>query len=64
MTTVKINGMSCGHCVMSVKKALSAVPGIENLDVQIGLAKFEGNADIAKVKEAIEEEGYEVVSVG
>jgi copper chaperone len=64
MTTVKINGMSCGHCVMSVKKALSTVPGIENLDVQIGLAKFEGNADIAKVKEAIEEEGYEVVSVG
>ncbi|MFZ5817614.1 MAG: heavy-metal-associated domain-containing protein [Bacillota bacterium] len=64
MTVVKINGMSCGHCVMGVKKALSAVPGVENLEVQIGSAKFEGNPDLAKVKEAIEEEGYEVVSVG
>ncbi len=64
MTVVKISGMSCNHCVMGVKKALSAVPGLENLDVKIGEARFEGNADIAKVKEAIEEEGYEVVSVG
>jgi len=64
MAVVKISGMSCNHCVMGVKKALAVVPGIENLDVKIGEAKFEGNVDLAKVKEAIEEEGYEVVSVG
>ena len=63
MTTVKIAGMSCGHCVMGVKKALSAVPGIQNLEVQIGEAKFEGNADMETIKNAIEEEGYKVVSV-
>lgn len=63
MTTVKIAGMSCGHCVMGVKKALAAIPGIENLEVQIGEAKFEGNADLEAVKAAIEEEGYDVVSV-
>lgn len=63
MTTVKIAGMSCGHCVMGVKKALSAVPGVQNLEVQIGEAKFEGNPDIEAVKKAIEEEGYEVVTV-
>lgn len=63
-TTVKISGMSCGHCVASVKKALSGVPGIENLEVTIGQATFEGNVDMEAVKNAIEEEGYEVVSVG
>ena len=63
MTTVKIAGMSCGHCVMGVKKALSAIPGIENLQVEIGEARFEGSVDIEVVKRAIEEEGYEVVEV-
>lgn len=64
MTSIKIAGMSCNHCVMGVKKAISAVPGVENLEVQIGEAKFAGNADIEAVKNAIEEEGYQVVSVG
>jgi copper chaperone len=63
MTTVKIAGMSCNHCVMGVKKALSAIPGIENLQVEIGAARFEGNVDLEAVKRAIEEEGYEVVEV-
>lgn len=64
MTTVKISGMSCGHCVAGVKKALGTVPGVQNLEVIIGEAKFEGNANMEAVKTAIEEEGYEVVSVG
>lgn len=63
MTTLKISGMSCGHCVMGVKKALGAIPGIQVVDVQIGTAKYEGNVDIETVKSAIEEEGYEVVAV-
>lgn len=63
MTTVKIAGMSCGHCVMGVKKALTGVPGIQNLDVQIGRAQFEGKPDLEAVKSAIEEEGYQVVGV-
>ncbi|MFZ5824467.1 MAG: heavy-metal-associated domain-containing protein [Bacillota bacterium] len=63
MTTLKISGMSCGHCVMGVKKALAAIPGIQVIDVQIGSAKYEGNVDIETVKNAIEEEGYEVVAV-
>lgn len=63
MTTVKIAGMSCNHCVMGVKKALAAIPGIENLEVKIGEARFEGNADIEAVKAAIEDEGYQVIGV-
>jgi len=63
MTTVKIAGMSCNHCVMGVKKALSSIPGIENLEVKIGEARFEGNVDIEAVKAAIEDEGYQVTEV-
>lgn len=64
-TTVKITGMSCGHCVMSVKNALKDLPGIRNLNVMIGQASFEsdGAVDTKKIKEIVEEEGYEVVSV-
>lgn len=61
--TVKISGMSCGHCVTSVKSALKNIPGIASFDVKIGEAVIEGAVDTAKVKDAIEEEGYEVVSV-
>ena len=62
-TTIKISGMTCGHCVMSVKSALKNVPGITGFDVKVGEAVIEGAVDIAKVKEAVEEEGYAVVSV-
>jgi len=65
-TTIKISGMSCGHCVMHVKKALKDVNGVQNLDVQIGTATFESEQalDPGVVKGAVEEAGYEVVSVG
>lgn len=65
-TTIKIDGMSCGHCVMGVKSALKEVPGIQAMEVQIGTAVLESEAglDLDLVKKAIEEEGYSVVSVG
>lgn len=64
-TTIKISGMSCGHCVMGVKGALKSVPGIKEMDVIIGQAVLETaeGFDISKAKAAIEEEGYDVVAV-
>ena len=35
MSTVKINGMKCGHCVGSVTAALSEIPGISNVSVDL-----------------------------
>lgn len=61
--TLKISGMSCGHCVMGVKRALSTVSGIADMKVEIGSAELTGEFDLEAVKNAIEEEGYEVVSV-
>jgi len=62
-TTIAIEGMSCQHCVMSVKKALGGVPGILENDVQIGNASVK--YDEAKIKKEdietkIEKAGYMV----
>ena len=65
MKRVKIKGMSCNHCVMSVTKALGEIQGVENLSVSLdaGEATFQERApvDIRLVREKIREAGYEVV---
>jgi copper chaperone len=37
-TTLKIDGMSCGHCVTSVRRALEAVEGVTVEHVTVGAA--------------------------
>ncbi|HTK56369.1 MAG TPA: cation transporter [Gemmatimonadales bacterium] len=43
MNTLKltIDGMSCGHCLNRVQKALGALPGVQVSSVQIGRATLE-----------------------
>ena len=56
----KISGMSCGHCVMAVKKELSKL-NLESAEVEIGSAKVkfdETKTDAAAVENAIREAGY------
>ncbi len=64
MPTVKVNGMTCQHCVMAVTKALSAIDGVTNVkvDLEAGTATYDesGPIDAAVVRSAIEEAGYEV----
>jgi len=60
-----IAGMTCGHCVVSVKKELDKLADVTVLDVQIGKAKVQ--IDESKVKrerltKAVEKAGYRVVS--
>lgn len=63
-TVLKVEGMSCGHCVSVVEKALKEI-GAEG-KVDLAGKKVEINYDESKVseaalKEAIEEQGYDVV---
>ncbi len=61
----KIEGMSCGHCVMAVKKELQKIENLKIDNVEIGSAKVEydeNQIDNQKIIEAIEEAGYKVVS--
>lgn len=63
MTTVKIKGMSCQHCVASVTGALQGLAGITDVkvDLQSGSATFSGNAEKSAIKKAIEQIGFELV---
>ena len=64
MTTVKIKGMSCQHCVMAVTKALSGIEGVKNVQVDLknATASYEEvkPVDAAVVAQAIKKAGYEV----
>jgi copper chaperone len=59
-----IQGMSCGHCVMHVRKALATVSGLKTESVDIGKALVEFDETIVTrelIAKAIEEAGYKLV---
>ena len=59
--SIAIDGMSCGHCVQSVKKELQKLPGVNIIDVQIGKAVIEyneGTVTTEMISQAITEAGY------
>lgn len=63
---LKIEGMSCGHCVMHVKSALEEVPGVTSADVNLmeRSAMVEGeNLDNQLLRAAVTEAGYKVTSI-
>lgn len=62
MVTLKIDGMTCGHCTATVEKALGNVPGVTRVrDVsrERGEATVEGDASPEALVAAVEAEGYE-----
>jgi formate dehydrogenase gamma subunit len=65
-TTLKVKGMSCQHCVMSVTKALGQLEGIKNVQVDLakGEVRFDNTKEVAsdRIEKAIEDAGYEVIS--
>jgi len=65
MTTIKIKGMSCQHCVMAVTKALGGIEGIKDIrvDLEKGEATFteEKPVDRMLIRERIAKAGFDVV---
>jgi len=64
-TTIKVQGMTCNHCVMRVAKALKAVPGVQDAKVDLQKAEAVVSYDDAKVSpeklsSAVVEAGYKV----
>lgn len=59
-TTLNVTGMSCGHCVRAVEKALRAVPGVRDAEVSLegGRATVQGDAGAEALIAAVREEGY------
>ncbi|MFD2681808.1 copper chaperone CopZ [Bacillus seohaeanensis] len=63
--TLSVQGMSCGHCKMSVEGALKNLDGVSAAEVNLEAGKVDVTYDDTKVtfdamKEAIEDQGYDV----
>ena len=64
MTTIQVTGMSCGHCVMAVTKALEKIAGVKNVKVSLekGEATYdeERPVDRSAVREAVRKAGFDL----
>jgi len=62
---LKIEGMSCQHCVMSVRKELEKLAGLHVEEVEIGKARVrydESRVTPQEIAHAIDEAGYRLVA--
>jgi copper chaperone len=63
--TLKIEGMSCQHCVMSVKKAVDNVKGVLSSDITVGSARIEYDDSVTGrdvLANAVQNAGYKVIN--
>jgi copper chaperone len=63
--TLHVQGMTCGHCKMAVTNALSELEGVKHVEVHlekgaVDVEYDETKVNVEKMKEAIEEQGYDV----
>ncbi|MGA4540747.1 heavy-metal-associated domain-containing protein [Uniformispora flossi] len=63
--TYTVTGMTCGHCVGSVKGELGTLPGVTDVAVDLPSGRVtvtaDGPIDDAAVAAAVAEAGYRVV---
>ncbi|EPB8199642.1 heavy-metal-associated domain-containing protein [Clostridium perfringens] len=60
---LEIDGMSCSNCVRHVEAALLDVDGVDVLEVEVGRAVVDTEVDEDNLRDALEEVGYELVSI-
>lgn len=64
---LKIEGMTCGHCVSSVTKELEKVAGVSEVSVDLATASAhisaENSVSQEQLQAAIDEAGYKLISV-
>lgn len=65
MYELQVEGMTCGGCANSVKRAVQAVDHTAKVDVDLAgkRVRIESAADISAVTSAIVEAGYPVAQV-
>ena len=59
---LKINGMGCMHCVAKVKKAMEEI-GATVKSCEIGVCEIENVSDHDQIRNAIEKNGFELISI-
>ncbi|WP_282011241.1 heavy-metal-associated domain-containing protein [Nitrospina watsonii] len=65
--TLQVTGMTCGHCVETVSKAVSSLNGVNKVDVSLEQKEVkvdfdEGQTALTEIKAKIVDAGYEVGS--
>ena len=63
--TLQVQGMTCGHCKAAVTNALQALDGVSRVEVHlqegtVDVEYDETKVSVEKLKEVIEEQGYDV----
>lgn len=66
-TVLKVDGMSCDHCVKAITKAVGALDGVNGVIVDLDAKSVTVTHDPAKaaldkIRFEIEEQGYEIVA--
>lgn len=65
-TTITVTGMTCGHCVSSVKEEIGELPGVTDVrvDLESGRVEIDSTAPLSdeQIRAAVAEAGYEVVA--
>ncbi|GAB2626529.1 heavy metal transport/detoxification protein [Paractinoplanes abujensis] len=65
-STYTVTGMTCGHCVQAVTGELSALPGVDAVQVDLASGAVtvtsEAPLDGEAVRAAVDEAGYELAN--
>jgi copper chaperone len=61
--TYTVAGMTCNGCVNKVTNAVTDVPGVDDVDVDVstGILEIFGSADDAAIRAAVAKIGYQIV---
>ena len=69
ITTVSIDGMTCGHCIDAVTEELKAIEGVQDVAIELhkggistAIVNSTGALDPEQIGEAVAEAGYLVVA--
>ncbi|MGW3991931.1 heavy-metal-associated domain-containing protein [Amycolatopsis sp. NPDC004772] len=64
-STYVVTGMTCGHCVASVKEEVGDLPGVRDVEVDLSsgrvLVTSEGVLALGQVEGAVQVAGYQLV---
>ncbi|ART68775.1 cation-transporting ATPase [Mycobacterium dioxanotrophicus] len=64
--TITVTGMTCGHCVSSVREEVGGIPGVTGVDVDLktGRVTIESDTHVTAdaINAAVAEAGYQVAS--
>ncbi|MDD2378052.1 MAG: copper chaperone CopZ [Bacilli bacterium] len=64
---LQVEGMSCDHCVKSIKKSVNELPGVAQVEVSLSdktvMVEYDNTkVKVEQIKSVIEEQGYEIIA--